>query len=299
MPNMPRDGISFPYVDTESGIAPIVFVNPFGGTMGIWREQRAYFEDLNYRVILYDQRGHGRNQGTASEGKRGEYSIELFAHDLEALMDHCGVQRATLVGASLGAMVALEYAGMHPTRVHGLVLVGGYAPPLLRKGYKAKNRKVTQSFLADHKRIRKEGISVLKESKIKSYFGKPYEDLSEQEQRACDIYFKDVAEMRIKEYIAADLAILHKKDQTPVLRQIGDQFRDGLHFNYTHFITGERDFFRDAQTEMQACAPGSRIVVIPNAGHLCWLNQSTLFNEQLHLFLRDSFSTPYMRPNRS
>jgi pimeloyl-ACP methyl ester carboxylesterase len=286
MPNIPRDGIVFPYVDTECGLATLVFVSPFGASMNVWRAQRTHFEDLNYRVILYDPRGHGRNHGTASEGKKGEYSIGLFAQDLEALLDHCAVQRATLVGASLGGMVALEYAGMHPERVDNLVLVGSYAKALLKKGkqYTAENRKTRDSFLRDHRVIRRKSIAALKEEKVVSYFGKPYDELSKDEQRACDAYFRSVAEMRREEYIATDLAILYKHDQMETLKRFGKSHEIGgkgkhpVYANHVLFITGERDFFKDAQEEMHASVRGSRVVEIPDAGHLCWLNNPAAFN---------------------
>lgn len=289
---MPRDGIVFPYVYTECGMNPLIFVPPFGGTMDIWRQQRIYFDGLDYRVILYDQRGHGRNQGTASDGKRGEYSIDLFAHDLEAVMDHCKIGRATIVGASLGGMVALQYAAMHPDRVNSLVLVGSYAGPLLKQGkqHVAENRRMRNSFLKDHRRLRTEGIAALKKEKIASYFGKSYEELSADEQRACDFYFRGVAEMSPKEYTAIDLAILYKPDQMENLKTLGEGFKIGRMFNRIHFITGERDFFREAQTEMQAAAPGSKIITIPDAGHLCWLNQPQIFNESLEQCFRDEAS---------
>lgn len=290
---MSHDGIAFPYEDVQDGKnRTLVFVPPFGATMNIWRQQRIYFDGADYRVILYDQRGHGRNRGTASQGKRGEYSIDIFAHDLEALMDHCEIQRATLVGASLGGMVALTYTAMHPDRVNSLVLVGSYARALLKKGkqYIAENRRIRNSFLKDHRILRREGIVALKQEKVAAYFGKPYEELSANEQRVCDAYFRQVAEMRREDYVATDLALLYKSDQMDDLKTIGEKFKIGHLCNRIHFITGELDFFREIQAEMQAAAPGSKVVTIPDAGYLCWLNQPDIFNRSLEQCFRDEAS---------
>lgn len=73
-----------------------------------------------YRVIRYDLPGYGR-----SPLPPGPFS---HVRDLHALLDGLGVEQASLVGASIGARIALEYALEHPERVEALVLVAAGLP---------------------------------------------------------------------------------------------------------------------------------------------------------------------------
>jgi pimeloyl-ACP methyl ester carboxylesterase len=71
-----------------------------------------------WRVLLPDHRGVGR-----SDRPGGLYSMGLFADDVAAVLDHARVERAYVVGISLGGMVAQHVALRHPSRVAGLVLL--------------------------------------------------------------------------------------------------------------------------------------------------------------------------------
>jgi len=70
------------------------------------------------QVITIDNRGIGD-----SDSPPGRYSTRLMAEDVLAVMDHAGVQRASVAGTSLGGMIAQELALAHPERVDKLVLV--------------------------------------------------------------------------------------------------------------------------------------------------------------------------------
>jgi pimeloyl-ACP methyl ester carboxylesterase len=71
------------------------------------------------RAVALDLRGHGKSEPP----RNGDYTIAGIAGDVAAVADSLGLERFVLVGHSLGGGVALEYAGRHPDRVAGLVLV--------------------------------------------------------------------------------------------------------------------------------------------------------------------------------
>jgi pimeloyl-ACP methyl ester carboxylesterase len=79
-----------------------------------------------WRLVRYDARGHG---GSPGSGKASDYRLPLLADDLLGLLDHLGVERAVLGGASLGAATALHAAIAAPERVEALVLA---VPPAAR-----------------------------------------------------------------------------------------------------------------------------------------------------------------------
>lgn len=89
-----------------------------------WKLQVPYLS-RRHRVITYDGPGNG-NSDRATDPAR--YSADSYAADAVAVLDACGVDRAVVVGLSLGAAYAVRLAGLHPRRVLGLVLVGPSIP---------------------------------------------------------------------------------------------------------------------------------------------------------------------------
>jgi pimeloyl-ACP methyl ester carboxylesterase len=76
-------------------------------------------ERSGHRVIAYDARGHGR-----SAPARGRaYDYEHLTGDLRAVLDHLGVERAVIAGASMGAHTAMRFALESPDRVAALALI--------------------------------------------------------------------------------------------------------------------------------------------------------------------------------
>ncbi|CAN5221602.1 3-oxoadipate enol-lactonase [soil metagenome] len=71
----------------------------------------------DFRVLRIDTRGHG-----ASDAPAGDYSLDLLADDVLAVMDAAGIAKATICGTSLGGMIAMALAPRAPERVETLVL---------------------------------------------------------------------------------------------------------------------------------------------------------------------------------
>src|SRR6476469_9679455 len=95
----------------------VVLSNSLGSTHVMWNPQIAELEE-RFMVIRYDTRGHG-----ASPVPAGPYSIDDLADDVIALLDGLGVERAHIVGLSLGGMTAMRLAARNPERVDRLVLL--------------------------------------------------------------------------------------------------------------------------------------------------------------------------------
>ena len=85
---------------------------------------------LDYRVIRYDQRGHGLT-GPAPDG---DYALGGFVADVDAVANALGVERFTLAGNSMGGAIAMGYAMAHPERLDALVLVDAGGAPIEREG---------------------------------------------------------------------------------------------------------------------------------------------------------------------
>jgi pimeloyl-ACP methyl ester carboxylesterase len=118
------DGVNFAYEERGSSSqgeeGAIVFVHGLGGSFHSWWAQLAACEARGRWALAYDQRGAGR-----SAKPPGPYSVELWAQDLEMLLDGLGVERAVLVGHSVGCMIVEHAALRCADRVRGIVMVGG------------------------------------------------------------------------------------------------------------------------------------------------------------------------------
>jgi 3-oxoadipate enol-lactonase len=104
---------------TESGRQDgpaIVLSNALGCTSEMWTPQLDVL-NAHYRVVRYDQRGHGR-----SDTVPGPYSLEDLGGDVLALLDHLGVSQASFLGSSLGGMIGLWLAAQFPERMDRLVV---------------------------------------------------------------------------------------------------------------------------------------------------------------------------------
>ncbi|HEY7461427.1 MAG TPA: alpha/beta hydrolase [Gemmatimonadota bacterium] len=99
------------------GGLPVIFLHSLAGNAGQWARQRALM-GRDRRAVALDLRGHGGS----SPPRDGDYSIPAMARDVAAVTEALGLERAVLVGHSFGGLVALEFAGLRPERVAGLLL---------------------------------------------------------------------------------------------------------------------------------------------------------------------------------
>ena len=95
---------------------PLLLVNGLTADHTAWGLQTEYFR-THHRVIVFDNPGVGQ-----TEGPRGPYTTELFADVAAELLGHLGIERAHVIGASMGGTIAQQLALRHPALVRSLVL---------------------------------------------------------------------------------------------------------------------------------------------------------------------------------
>lgn len=108
------------YKTIGSGRTAIVFVHGLAADLSAWRYQVPVFAGRS-RLVLLDLPGHGESDKSG----RFDYSIRFHALALEAVLRDAGVDRAVLVGHSMGTPVIREFYRMYPARVSALVAVDG------------------------------------------------------------------------------------------------------------------------------------------------------------------------------
>ena len=116
------NGIRLPYAEQgrRTGV-PLLFLH---GTSDSWRSFENVLPELPdwMRAIAVTQRGHGDADRPATG-----YRTQDFADDVAALMDALGLDKAIVVGHSMGGSIAQRFAIDHPARMLGLVLIGARA----------------------------------------------------------------------------------------------------------------------------------------------------------------------------
>jgi pimeloyl-ACP methyl ester carboxylesterase len=108
--------------DFDSALPTIVFVHGAPNDHSVWSLQSRYFAHHGRNVLAIDLPGHGRSTGAPLE------SVERIGEWIVALLDAMGVERAALVGHSLGALATLDAAARHGSRVSSMALLGPAVP---------------------------------------------------------------------------------------------------------------------------------------------------------------------------
>src|SRR5262249_9557373 len=108
--------------DGPDGPPWLVYSNSLATNLAMWDAQAREFS-RGFRVLRYDQRGHG-----ASDAPAGRYSFELLIADALALMDALGIKKAHFGGLSMGGATALGLAQKHPDRLDRVIVCDSPCP---------------------------------------------------------------------------------------------------------------------------------------------------------------------------
>jgi pimeloyl-ACP methyl ester carboxylesterase len=125
MPKLNANGLNFHY--QQAGCGPdVILIHGVTGDLSIWFLCEAMgVLARSFRVTAFDLRGHGY-----SDVPRDRYTSADQAGDVVAIMDGLGIERATLLGHSFGAVIGTHAAVLYPDRVEGLVLSDPSFPTL-------------------------------------------------------------------------------------------------------------------------------------------------------------------------
>ena len=112
------DGLELHVLEWSTEGVPLVLLHGHGNEAHLWDDFVPCIAP-HYRVIAVDQRGHGDSDWDPE----GRYDTEYMVADLEILTDALGIERFVLIGFSMGGRVSMSFAGLHPERLAGLVIV--------------------------------------------------------------------------------------------------------------------------------------------------------------------------------
>jgi non-heme chloroperoxidase len=114
-----RNGVKLAYYVYGEGEPTLVFVVAFVGTAEFWIAQVKYFSQ-NHKVVTIDMRGAGESDKPA-----GNYTFDLYAEDLNSIIEELQEKNFVLICESCGVFIATRYITKYPGKVSKLILVGG------------------------------------------------------------------------------------------------------------------------------------------------------------------------------
>lgn len=129
MPTVELNGTTLFYELAGDG-EPLVLLNGIMMTTQSWVLQKRVLMD-RFRLVMHDFRGQMR-----SAKPPGPYRLQTHVDDLEALLDHLGIERAFVAGTSYGGEIGLMFASQHPERVRKLAVIASVSevgPDLIEK----------------------------------------------------------------------------------------------------------------------------------------------------------------------
>lgn len=267
MPTVETNGIRTYYERRGSG-PPIVFIHGAILHAGYWDPQVAALED-DFTTITYDVRGHGRT----GPSDRERYSIDLFADDLDALLDAMDIELPILCGLSTGGCIAQVYAARHPEKIAGVVLAETFTPDVLSWTERLQRAQLQATIplarLVGFERV--ERAMVWAQERFSPDAGGDYESIAGLRE--------DAPTMRTDEF-------------AKVIRAIGrfeDADIDFAAFDVpTLVLYGENElgFIKAHAARLGAAIPGAELTMIPDAGHASNVDNPDFFSEAVREFAR-------------
>jgi pimeloyl-ACP methyl ester carboxylesterase len=248
MPTIEREGVRIAY-DVAGDGPPVLLSHGYTATGAMWRPQVESLVAQGYRVITWDERGHGRSDYPEDPA---QYAESIAVADMAAVLDAAGAQRAVIGGLSLGGYLSLAFHLQHPERTVGLVLMD-----------------TGPGFKSDEARDRW--------NEYATGMGADFE------ARGLDA-LADRAEVDRSHRDASGLV----RAATGLLRQRDARIIESLPTIAvpTLVLVGEQDTgFLAGAEYMAKRIPGATHVVVPDAGHAANLDQPERVNDALLAFL--------------
>jgi len=262
MAQVKANGITFNYEIEGPADAPwLVLSNSLATNLSMWDPQAA---DLSrsFRVLRYDQRGHG-----GSDAPAGRYTYATLVADARALFDALDIERAHFCGLSMGGATALGLAQLHPGRVDCVVVCDSPAMSTPATAQQWEERIAS---------AQKGGMESLVDSTMARWFppethaaNPPHLEKVRQMIRATPVngFIGCAAALADHDYNTAVSTVTR-----PVL-----------------FMAGEKDGVTPvAMRKLSTALPGSRYAELPGAGHISNMDRPEAFNQIVADFLRGS-----------
>jgi pimeloyl-ACP methyl ester carboxylesterase len=262
-----KDGTRLYYEETGSG-TPLIFIHEFAGDHRSWEPQVRFFA-RSFRCITYNARGYLPSE-VPEDGSR--YSQAHARDDVIAVIDHLKVDRAHLVGLSMGGFAALHVGIGYPDRARSLVIAGcgNGAEPDKRQRFLAECETAAASFETDWTAATK-----------KHALGPTRVQFQNKDPDGWAEFVAMLQEHSPRGQAHTMRGILMKR---PSLWELVDSFEKMV--TPTLLVVGDEDVPCLAPALlMKRHIPTSGLLVLPNSGHSINLEEPAAFNRAVFEFL--------------
>jgi pimeloyl-ACP methyl ester carboxylesterase len=261
---MTDDGVQLYYEETGRGI-PIVFVHEFAGDCRSWEPQVRHFSKY-YRCITYNARGYPPSD-VPSDSER--YSQNRARDDIRAVLDALKIDKAHVVGLSMGGFATLHFGFTYPQRARSLVIAGcGYGA--------APDKRAQFAEEAEASARRFEELTMAKAAEAYA-LGPTRVQYQNKDPRGWREFLAQLTEHSTQ---GAALTMRGVQKRRPSLYDLVNQMRT---INVpTLIITGDEDWpCLEPGLLMKAQIATAALVVMPNAGHTINLEDPAAFNQHV------------------
>jgi 3-oxoadipate enol-lactonase len=244
-------------IDGPDSAPWLVLSNSLLTNYSMWDEQVADLKQ-SYRILRYDQRGHGGTEAT-----EGSYSFDLLVADIMALLDMLGIKRAHFCGLSMGGMTALFLAQRHPQRFDRIIACdcGPASTPASAQQWKERIE------VAE-----KDGMAALVEPTVARWFPP---DFVATKAPVLDRIRGMIRSTPLAGFRGCAQA-LSDYDLRPGLGGIDRR---------TLLIVGTKDATVAGIKQIKEAVRGSALVEVEGAGHICNVEQPALVTRSIREFL--------------
>ena len=250
MPYVNADGVRLYYEEAGSGTA-IVFVHEFATDHRGWEPQMRYFS-RRYRCVAFNARGYPPSDVPDDPEA---YSQMIATDDIAHVMRHLGIEKAHVVGLSMGANAALQFGLDHAGMALSLVVAGG--------GY-GSMKEVTEQFRADARGMaecyEQEGAKAVAEFYSQSPSRVQYRDKDPRGWAE----FREILEQHDAK--GAALTMRGVQARRPSFWEFEDQLR-AMTVPLLVISGDEDDWCLDASVYLKRTAPTAALLVLPKTGH--------------------------------
>lgn len=262
------DSVVLYYEETGSG-TPIVFVHEFAGDIRSWEPQIRHFS-RRYRCISYNARGYPPSEVPADVGR---YSQDRARDDIRAVFDALGIERAHVVGLSMGAFATLHFGMAFGARALSLTVAGcGYgAHPDQYADFQAQSR----ALAAD---MQKHGMAHI----AATYgHGPSRTQLRDKDPRGFAEFVRNFSEHSV---LGSANTMLGYQAQRPSLyKLVAEMARIPCP---VLILAGDEDGpTLEPSIFMKRSIPGAALAVMPKSGHMLNIEEPALFNRLLEDFI--------------
>jgi pimeloyl-ACP methyl ester carboxylesterase len=264
MPDVTVNGTKMSYTDTGGDGLPVLLVHAFPMDSSMWEPQLEALGD-RFRFLAPDLKGFG---GSDAPDDRAEYSMDAWADDLNAFLDEVGAGDIVLAGLSMGGYISFAFLRKYGDRVKALVLADTKAEDDPPEGKEKRTNQQNQ--------VASDGTTGLIEGLTGALLGEPTREKKPDVVEATKRYMDNPPQG----FIGALEAMKNRPDSSAELTSIGVP---------TLVIVGENDAITppDASRKIHEHVGGSRLVVIPESGHLSNIEAPEAFNGALAEFLKE------------